>query len=183
MPPGGPLGSRTGRATPAMQSLRLLVAGVMGSLVVMGVALLVVLGARAPAPWVVVMLLALGAAVHVLITATGYRTSPIPRKTGPDEARTRGLAVFRSLLMLRLALAESVAFMALVVSFLAGADRSVLIYAVGAAVSLLLLAVHVWPSRAVVDRIAAGLERDGARTGLHELLGLQVAPRPDGSSG
>jgi hypothetical protein len=37
---------------------------------------------------------------------------------------------------------------------------------------VLLLAVHVWPSLRTVDRVVAGLEADGARTGLREVLGF-----------
>ena len=43
---------------------------------------------------------------------------------------------------------------------------------------MLLLAVHVWPSIRTVDRVVAGLERDGARTGLREMLGFGGSPGP-----
>jgi hypothetical protein len=77
---------------------------------------------------------------------------------------------FRSTLMLRLALAESVAIIGLALAFVAG--RTVLLYDLGAAISVLLLAVHVWPSLRTVDKILARLEADGARTGLREVLGF-----------
>jgi hypothetical protein len=72
-------------------------------------------------------------------------------------------------MMLRMVLAESVAIIAIPLAFVT-AGTSWLLFAVGAAVSLLLIALHAWPSRATVDRVSAALEKDGASSGLHALL-------------
>ena len=84
------------------------------------------------------------------------------------------MRAFQGSLMRRLALAESVAIIGLVLAFVGG--RTVLVYDLGAAVSVLLLALHVWPSMRTVDRVVEHLERDGAHTGLRELLGLGGSP-------
>lgn len=157
-------------ASPVLTSLKLLVGTVMGSLVVMGAALWLVLGAGAPPLWVVVLLLVLGVVVQVVIQAVGYRVQPIPAHTDAAEVSRLAATAFRTSLMVRLALAESVALIGLVLAFAAG--HTVLGYAVGAAVSLLLLALHAWPSLRSIDRVVAALEADGARTGLRSLLGV-----------
>jgi hypothetical protein len=153
-----------------MQTLRMLVGATVGALFLMAVALMFVLGFGPPDLWAVVLLLILGGVLYALLETVGYRVRPISAELAPDQAREAAVAAFRSSLMLRLSLAESVALVGLLLSFVAG--RTVLIYDVGAAISVLLLAVHVWPSVRTVDRIVGGLEQDGARTGLRELLGF-----------
>jgi phosphatidylglycerophosphate synthase len=154
-----------------MQSLKVLVGGITGGIVFMGAALAFILRFTAPPLWTVALLLVLGLAAHTLIRTVGYRAKPIPPQTPTGEASTRSMGVFRSLMMMRMALAESVALIGIVLAFVTP-QRSWLVFAVGAAVSLLLIALHVWPSRSSVDRVVASLEQDGARTGLHETLGL-----------
>ncbi len=155
-----------------MHALRLLVAAVMVALVLMGVALTVILGAGAPALWAVAVLVVFGVAMHLVISATMSTPTPIPGGTSTEEARAKGMKAFQSLLVGRLALAESVGVVGILLAFVAGPQRSVLVYAVGAAISLLLLALHVWPSHSLVDKVATSLERDGAGTGLREMLGV-----------
>lgn len=174
-PQDGP--SRSG-PTPVMRSLKILVGGIAGGIVLMGVALAFILKFTAPPLWAVVVLLVIGLGAHTLIKAVGYRVRPIPAQTPSQEAGTRSMGVFRSLMMLRMALAESVALIGIVLAFIT-TQRSWLVFAVGAAVSLLLIALHVWPSRSSVDRVVVGLEKDGARTGLHDILGLGRGGVPD----
>ena len=50
---------------------------------------------------------------------------------------------FQSSLMRRLALAESVAIIGILLAFIA---KTVIVYDVGASISILLLMIHVWPS-------------------------------------
>ncbi len=158
------------RATaPAIQTLKMLVGAVVGALFLMAVALSFVLGFGPPSPGVIVVLLLLGLFAHVLIEKVGYRAPPVPVDLDATAARNRGIAVFRSTLMMRLAMGESVAMFGLVFAFV---GRTVLAYDLGAAISVLLLALHVWPSRRSVDRVVASLEKDGAQTGLSELLGF-----------
>ena len=156
--------------TAVMQTLRMLVGAVVAALFLMAVALSFVLGFTAPPLWAVVLLLVLGAVVHLALDRVGYRLEPISPTLPAEEARTAAVRAFQGSLMRRLALAESVAIIGLVVAFVGG--RTVLVYDLGAALSVLLLALHVWPSMRTVDRVVEQLDRDGARTGLRELLGL-----------
>jgi F0F1-type ATP synthase membrane subunit c/vacuolar-type H+-ATPase subunit K len=156
--------------SPAMQTLRLLVGAVVGAIFLMAVAFSFVLGFAAPALWTVLVLLLLGAVVYAVLDRTGYRVAAIYPQLPADQARAQAITAFQGSLIRRLVLAESVAIVAIVLAFVAG--RSVLVFDVGAAVSVLLLAVHVWPSIRTVDRVVAGLERDGAHTGLREMLGF-----------
>jgi hypothetical protein len=160
----------TSSTSPAMQTLRLLVGAVVGALLVMGVALTLVLGLAPPPLWTVVLLLVLGTVLYVVLERFGYRVSPVPPSLPPEEARQVAMRAFQSTLMRRLVMAESVAIIGLALAFVVG--RSAFVFYVGASVSILLLAVHVWPSVRSVDRVVAELERDGAHTGLRELLGF-----------
>jgi hypothetical protein len=154
-----------------MQTLRMLVGAVVAALFLMAVAMSVVLGFGAPPLWAVVLLLVLGAAVALLVDRTGYHVVPVDPTLSVEDARAAAVRAFQSSLMRRLALAESVAIVSLVLAFVAG--RTVLLYDLGAAITALLLALHVWPSLRSVDRVVAGLEQDGARTGLRELMGFR----------
>ena len=156
--------------TPVVSTLRMLVGAVVGALFLMAVALMFVLGFGAPAPWAVVVLLVLGVAMYVLLETVGYRVRPISPSLPAEEARDAAMNAFRSSLMVRLSLAESVAIIGIALAFVGG--RTVLIYDLGAAISVLLLAVHVWPSLRTVDKVVGRLEAEGARTGLRELLGF-----------
>ncbi len=158
------------RATaPAIQTLKILVGAVVAALFLMAVALTFVLGFGPPPIGTVVILLVLGVLAHVLIENVGYRAAALPLDLDATTARSRAVAVFRTTLMMRLAMSESVAFFGLVFAFV---GRTVLTYDLGAAISVLLLALHVWPSRRSVDRVVANLEKDGAQTGLSALLGF-----------
>ncbi len=154
---------------PVLRSLKVLTGGITGGIVFMDVALAFLLDFTAPALWAVVVLLLVGLGAHTVIRAVGYRAKPIPPQTPTGEAGALSIRAFRSLMMLRMVLAESVAIIAIPLAFVT-AGTSWLLFAVGAAVSLLLIALHVWPSRATVDRVSAALEKDGASSGLHALF-------------
>jgi len=154
--------------TPVLQTLRMLVGAVVAAPFLMAVAISVVLGFAAPPLWAVLLLLVLGAVVYVSLDRVGYQLAPVSPDLSPEDAKAIG--AFQGSLMRRLALAESVAIIGLVLAFVRG--RTVLIYDLGAAISVLLLALHVWPSVRTVDRVVSHLERDGARTGLREMLGF-----------
>ena len=111
----------------------------------------------------------------------GYRVKAVDPNQSDDAAREEGMKQFQSALMRRLALAESVAIIGILLAFIA---KTVIIYDVGASISILLLMIHVWPSERSVDRVVTSLERSGARTGLREMLGFggpRTAP-PTGRS-
>jgi hypothetical protein len=156
--------------TPVVTTLRMLVGAVVGALFFMAVALMFVLSFGPPAIWAVVVLLLVGVATYVALERVGYRVKPISPNLDEQQTRDAAMTAFRSSLMTRLTLAESVAIIGIVLAFVGG--RTVLLYDLGAAISILLLAVHVWPSVRTVDRIVVRLEADGARTGLREMLGF-----------
>jgi hypothetical protein len=156
--------------TPVVTTLRMLVGAVVGALFLMAVALMFVLGFGAPALWAVAVLVLLGVAAYAAIETVGYRVKPISPQLTADEAREAAMNAFRSSLMTRLTIAESVAIVGIALAFVGG--RTVLLYDLGAAISVLLLAVHVWPSLRTVDKVVARLEADGARSGLREVLGF-----------
>lgn len=159
--------------SPALQTLRFLVGAVIGALFLMAVALMFVLGLGAPPLLSVVLVLMLGAGLYFLIETVGYRVKGVPGHLTGDAARQEGMRQFQSSLMRRLAMAESVAIVGILLAFL---GRTVLIYDVAASVSILLLMMHVWPSERTVDRVVSGVERDGATTGLREMLGFGRPP-------
>lgn len=66
-------------------------------------------------------------------------------------------------MILRFALAESVAIVSIALTF-AVTLTSVLIYLLGAAISLTLMAVHVWPSDRIIERVEQNLDREGGRS-------------------
>jgi hypothetical protein len=152
-----------------MQTLRFLVGAVIGALFLMAVALMFVLGLGTPPLLTLFLLLLLGAGAYLVIETVGYRVKPLAPDLSEDAARQEGMKQFQSSLMRRLALAESVAVIGILLAFIA---KTVLVYDVAAAISILLLLIHVWPSERSVDRVVADLERDGARTGLREMLGF-----------
>lgn len=78
-------------------------------------------------------------------------------------------------MILRFALSEVIAIASLVAAFVV--EGGILTYAVGAVVSLVLMAVHVWPSARPVGRVADALEAAGRRTTLREEFGVP-APGP-----
>lgn len=170
-PAKGP-GAGPGKS-PALQTLRYLVGAVIGALFVMAVALMFVLGFGPPPLLSVLLLLLLGAGAYFVIETVGYRVRPVDPGLDGDAARQAGMSQFQSSLMRRLAMAESVAIIGIALAFV---GRTVLIYDVGASISVLLLLVHVWPSQRSVDRVVSELERNGARTGLREMLGFGGTP-------
>ena len=162
-----------------LRQVQTLVGAVMGSLVIIAVVLSVAFpeGERFEAPplWLVGAQVAAAVVVHLLAESLGYRAAPLHVETDEVTARTTSGQVFTSRTIVRMALCESIALASVAVAFLvdSGGYAGVL---TGAAVSLALLAVHAWPHAGPVDRTAASLERDGARSYLREQLGLDTGP-------
>ena len=121
-----------------MQTLRFLVGAVIGALFLMAVALMFVLGISAPPLLSVALLLMLGAGRHFLIESVGYRVKAVDANQSEDAARQEGMKQFQSSLMRRLAVAESVAVIGILLAFIA---KTVIIYDVGASISILLLMI------------------------------------------
>ena len=131
----------------------------------------------APPLWLVAGQLLAGLVVHVLIEAVGYRAGALPPAIAEDEARRRSLQALQAGTVLRGVLAESVAIASLVAAFVLQ-EGGFLGYVVGAAVSLALMAVHVWPGSRPVAKTIAALERDGGCSRLREVMDGSGATGP-----
>lgn len=159
------------------QQSAILAASTIGMLVVLGVISYVVLAPdladlTAPPWWLLGGQLVAGLALHLLLDAVGYRTPAVRPGTPPEEAQRAGVAAYTSRTVVRLALCETVALVSLALVFAWGAEEWPG-YVTGAAISVVLLVVHVWPWSRPVDRTRASLERDGARVPLREAFGLE----------
>ncbi|WP_210650278.1 hypothetical protein [Nocardioides sp. SYSU D00065] len=153
-------------------SNRILAGTLMGALVVIGVAVSFVLPADTSLPIVVpVAQVAIGVAVHLLLDAFGYRLPALPTTLDAEEAAAQARGRWSSAMVLRFAIAEAVAIASLAAAFVLP-DGGILVYAGGAAVSLVLMAVHVWPWERPVGKAADALEADGRASGLREVFGL-----------
>ena len=166
-----------------LRQVQILVGAVMGSLVISAIVLSVAFssGERFDAPplWLVGAQLAAAVVVHLEVGVFGYRTPPLHVETTETEARQLSARAFNSGTVLRLGLCESVALGSVLAGFLIESGGYVAIQS-GAAISLVLMAVHAWPSDGPIDRTATSLERDGARSYLREQLGLgPVGPIQD----
>lgn len=158
-----------------LRQVQTLVGAVMGSLAIAAVVLGVAFssGERFDPPplWLVGAQVAAAVAVHLEVGVIGYRTTALHVETTEAEARRLSARAFSTGTVLRLGLCESVALGSVLAGFLIESGGYVVILS-GAAISLVLMAVHAWPGDGPIDRTVAGLERDGARSHLREQLGL-----------
>ena len=157
---------------PFALSSRILASSLMSALVVLGVALSVVLPPDGSLSIVVLLAqVVAGVVVHGLLDAIGYRmpalATDLTEEAAEAEARTR----WQSGMILRFAISEFIAIASIAAAFVLP-DGDILVYAGGALVSLVLMAVHVWPWARPVGRTADALEAGGRRSGLREAFGL-----------
>ena len=160
-------------ATAWAASTRILAGSLMGALLIMGVAVFFVLGDDLASPPVVIPLaqIAAGVVLHLLLETVGYRVAPLTLAMSADEAGTAARTRWQSGMVLRFALAESVAIVSLAGAFIV-TEGAVLTYVGGALVSLVLMVLHVWPGSRPVGKVADALERDGRGSGLREAFGV-----------
>lgn len=145
----------------------------MGALVFMGLALFFVLGTdETPPTWVLLVQVFAGIVIHFVVEAIGYRPQPLDSSMSDADAATATRARWQSSMILRFALIEVIAIASLAAAFVI--DRGVLTYAAGAIVSLVLMAVHVWPAARSVAKTADALEAQGQPSFLREAFGLPV---------
>jgi hypothetical protein len=165
------MGQSATAATPApIAQLRTLAAALLSGVVMFGLVAWFVLGAdRYPPVWVAAALGALAVATHVAVEAVGYRVPALAPGAEGEQAAEAGLAAYRSSMMLRLALCEAVAIVALAASFVVE-PQTAKTYLVGGTLSLALLLWHVWPSDRGIRRVEARLDRDGGRSGLTDAV-------------
>jgi hypothetical protein len=154
---------------PIMQ-FRVLAATLMGALVVFLLVLGFALGFDGyPPTWAPWALGALAVAAHLAASTVGYRVPAVAPGTPPEAARSAAIAAYQQSMVLRFAVCEAVAITALVLAF-ALTPQTAMTYLVGAVLSLLLMLWHVWPSRRLVAKVEALLDRDGGRSGLQDAL-------------
>jgi hypothetical protein len=161
--------------TPPIKSTRILVGTLAGGLVMFGIMLFTVLpNGDYPPIWVPWALGGLAVLSHLLSRTFGFNLRPVPAGTPPTEAMAMALAAFQASLILRFALSEAVAIFALVLSFVV-TPQTWMTYLIGGVLALILFAVNVWPSTAVVSKVQRKLDRDGGQSFLGDAL-LGLAP-------
>lgn len=158
-------------ATPFALSARILSGTLMAALVFIGISLFFVLGTdTTPPTWVPLAQLAAGIAIHFVVEAIGYRPQPLDPSMSDEDAATAARTRWQSSMILRFALIEAIAIVSIVVAFVV--DGGVWTYAVGALVSLALMALHVWPAARSVGKTADALEAQGQSSFLREAFGV-----------
>lgn len=124
-----------------------------------------------PPLWVPVAQVGAAVALHAACNTVGYRLPALAPGTPPQEIRTLALQRNQTAVALRFGLCESLALASLAGAFILDEGGPVVVI-VGIALTAVLLMWHAWPTRRVIDRSAASLERDGVASSLHEALGL-----------
>ena len=153
---------------------RVLSSSLIGALVFIGVALFFVLPIdETPPLWVPLAQVVAGVAVHFVLETVGYRVQPLDPSLSDDDAAAAGRLRWQSAMILRFALSEFVALASIAAAFVLP-DGGFVIYAVGALVSLVLMAVHVWPGARPVGRTADALEANGKASHLRETFAAPV---------
>ena len=153
---------------PFALTTRVLAASLMGALVVIGVALSFVLPVEGSLQVTVLLVqIVAGVLAHGLLDAIGYRTPPLATDLTEEEAAVQARTRWQTGMVLRFAIAEFIAIASLAAAFVL-ADGGLWTYAGGAAVSLVLMAIHVWPWSRPVGRTADALEANGRTSGLRE---------------
>ena len=124
-----------------------------------------------PTPWpLVIAVVATGLIGDVVLRTFGYRTVVLPRGLSPEETIAQSRLSYQAALFRLMSVAELPLLIALALSFATSGGFYLVLF--GAAVTLNLLVVHVWPTQRSVDRTAASLELGGANSRLREALDL-----------
>lgn len=123
-----------------------------------------------PDPMWAGFLVVMGAVTAVMVPTVGYRIPPLERGMTTEEAHRVARERHHAASILRFALADAPFIVGVALAFV---DGTYVLLLIGAAISLVLLLLHVWPSRRVVGRTAELLERDGVDSGLIETFGYQ----------
>ena len=156
--------------TPPIKSTRILVGVLASALVMFGIVLFTILpSGEYPPIWVPWALGGLAVLSHLLSRSAGFNLTPVPAGTLPAEAMATALAAFQASLILRFALSEAVALLALVLSFVV-VPQTWMTYLIGAVLALVLFAVNVWPSTAVISKVQQQLDREGGQSFLRDAL-------------
>lgn len=154
---------------PFVQSHRVMIGTLMSAPVLLALIVSVVLEVGDPDPVLIGIVLVAGATAAALIPQVGYRLPPLERGKSPEETTAEALRRYQPPAMVRFAVAEAPMLLGVVLAFL---DGSLVHCLVGAAITVVLMALHVWPSRRVVERSAEALEADGVESGLRSEFGF-----------
>jgi len=153
----------------------------MSALVIIGAALYFAVGkggrarnghvvhAHAPAAWVFVVVIVLGIVSATLVQMFGYRLPAISPNADPAQARRTGLEAYQKSMFLRFALSEAVAIISIALTF-SSHSNNILPYVLGAVISFVLMAYHVWPTEGLISRVQRKLDRNGGRSDLANAL-------------
>jgi hypothetical protein len=156
------------RSPATLTTLRLIpLAAVLALLAMLGV--LAVNGMRFTATdtlWIALPLV-LGVADLVLIPSVGSTVRPVPLGASAGAAQRISVGALRTVLVLRVALAEAPALFGLLASVI---TSSLVPYAIGAAFAVPLTLLYAYPSERVVDGVRQRLEVGGASSYLWESL-------------
>jgi hypothetical protein len=155
-----------------------MVAALLAAPVIVLVAMWFVLGDTLtdPTPWPFVIGIVILSVIGDLVLRTvGYRTVVLPRGLTKADAMAQSRLSYQAALFRRMTIAELPMIISLALAFLTPGGYYLVLF--GAALTLNLLVVHVWPSERSIDKTIASLELAGTRSHLREALGLQPALR------
>lgn len=160
--------------TQAMRTSQMLAIAVMSTLVVLGVVVALSVpeaDLTLPSAYVIGGQVAAGVVVFVLCSTIGFRIEPITPGTDPERATREALQRQQSSMFLRLVLSELIALVSLALAFVL-TEGQLMTYAIGALISLALMAFFVYPSARTIRRVEAGLDSAGAQSKLAEAFGV-----------
>ncbi|WP_029136612.1 hypothetical protein [Nakamurella lactea] len=143
--------------------------------VLLGIVVFVVQSSQSDSPQVswlaVVVPLVIAALSWMLCEQIGYRLAPLESARAGTDVQQVAFARFQTSAMVRVALCEVPMLVAVALTFLSP-PASVGNYLPGGLASLVLLFMHVRPTRAVVGRSEAALDRNGGHSGLSATFGF-----------
>lgn len=124
-----------------------------------------------PATLAVVVTMAATAVCIGLMSWVGYAVRPLPADLPEQNARAVGVRQFVSASIVRLGLAHAPVVVAFLCS-VAFVPHSWLVLLVGLPASLVMVALHAWPSRRTAQATAEVLDSAGGRSHLVQVLQL-----------
>ncbi len=122
-------------------------------------------------PWVALGQLGLLVVMHLLIGQIGYRVAPLPTDASPAQVSTMTQQRWQAAFVVRLVLSELPLIVSLAGAFVLGHGGWTVALG-GAVVTGVLIAVHGWPGRGPVTKVAEALEANGRPSGLREAFGV-----------
>lgn len=166
--------------TPAASRLRILrtiAISYLGAIPMIGIALTFMVPSDDPwgTPDLLGILLPIvvGAACWAAILTIGLRVPALPADAPIDPGA--GIASYQASMFVRIAFATLPAILSVALLF-ALPHATLVTYAIGAVISLVLIAVYVYPNRYNVALVERRLDRHGARSLLAAGLGLDGGP-------